>query len=68
MKAEKQVAMEVTWESLLDEELEPVSPDWHRDVLEDRQRRIDAREETFVEWSSAKEQLRSEFERGRQPA
>ena len=37
---ERLKAMEAIWDSLLYDETEIESPDWHRDVLEDRKRKI----------------------------
>jgi putative addiction module component (TIGR02574 family) len=33
-------AIEALWDSLLDEESEIESPEWHRDILEDRKTKI----------------------------
>ncbi len=40
--------MEALWDSLIEEESEIDSPDWHRDVLEDRKRKIESGEATFI--------------------
>jgi putative addiction module component (TIGR02574 family) len=40
--------MEVLWDSLIEDESEIESPDWHREVLEDRKRKIEAGEATFI--------------------
>ncbi len=40
--------MEALWDSLVDEESEIDSPDWHQDILEDRKRRIESGEAAFI--------------------
>jgi len=37
---ERLQAMEALWDSLLDEESEIESPEWHQDILEERKRKI----------------------------
>jgi hypothetical protein len=36
---ERLQAMEALWDSLLDEESEIESPEWHQDILEERKKR-----------------------------
>ena len=47
-KIERLQAMEAIWDSLIDEEFEIESPDWHRDILEERKRKIDTDEAEFI--------------------
>jgi len=47
-RIERLQAMEALWESLLDEEAEIESPEWHRDVLKQRKRKIETGEAEFV--------------------
>ena len=37
------------------------SPDWHGDVLRDREAKIKSGEETFMDWETAKKQLRKKL-------
>ena len=39
-----------------------VSPEWHGDVLAERDRLIESGEETFIDWETAKKQLREELQ------
>jgi hypothetical protein len=41
-------AMEALWVSLMEEEAEIDSPDWHQDILENRKKKIDNGEAEFV--------------------
>ena len=40
-RIERLQAMESLWDSLIDEESEIKSPEWHRDILEERKRKIE---------------------------
>jgi len=58
--AEKLRLMESLWHELSDADI--ASPDWHADVLAERDRLIDSREDTFVDWEVAKHELREELQ------
>lgn len=47
-RIERLQAMEALWESLVDEESEIESPEWHRDVLEERKRSIETGKAEFI--------------------
>lgn len=47
-RIERLQAMEALWDSLIDEESEIESPGWHRDILEERKRKIEAGEAEFI--------------------
>lgn len=47
-RVERLAAMEALWDSLLEEQAEIESPDWHRDVLEERRRRIESGQAEFI--------------------
>ena len=40
--------MEALWDSLIDEESEIESPEWHRDILEERKRTIEKGKAEFL--------------------
>jgi len=40
-RIERLAAIEALWDSLLEEEAQIESPNWHRDVLEERKKRIE---------------------------
>ena len=53
--------MEALWQNLSTTAEEIVSPQWHGEVLAERDRLIDSGEETFIDWETAKKQLREEL-------
>ena len=55
---EKLRAMEAIWRSLSKLEDQVPVPDWHKQVLDERQRQIDAGEATFVSLEEMKERVR----------
>jgi len=55
---EKLRAMEAIWRSLSKLEAQVPVPDWHTQVLDERQRQIDAGEATFVSLEEMKERVR----------
>jgi hypothetical protein len=56
--AEKLRAMEAIWADLSRDEAQVESPEWHRDVLKDRDAKAKSGREKFVSWETAKKQLR----------
>jgi hypothetical protein len=59
--AEKLRAMEILWADLSRNEAQIESPAWHGDVLRDREVRIKSGEEKFIDWETAKKQLREKL-------
>lgn len=57
---EKLQAMEALWADLTKNHEHFESPAWHRQVLEEREQRIESGEESFIDWEVAKKQLREE--------
>jgi len=55
---EKLRAMESLWSDLTRDEEKFESPDWHGDVLRERAARVKQGKETFLDWETAKKQLR----------
>lgn len=56
--AEKLQLMETLWADLSRKTDELESPEWHRELLEERERRIAAGEAQFFDWEEAKADLR----------
>ena len=56
--AEKLRAMETLWADLSRNADRLESPEWHADVLRERDQRIADGKENFVDWDEAKRQLR----------
>ncbi len=57
---EKLRLMEALWADLSKETV--ASPLWHGEILAERDRLIDSGEEKFVDWETAKKQLREELQ------
>jgi putative addiction module component (TIGR02574 family) len=47
-KIERLQAIEALWDSLIDEESEIKSPEWHKDILEERKRKIETGKAEFI--------------------
>ena len=54
----KMELLEALWDELsrAPEQLE--SPEWHKDILEERRKRLQAGEEAVSDWEAAKEDIR----------
>jgi len=59
--AEKLRAMELLWADLSRSEAQLESPAWHEDVLRDREEKIKSGAEKFMDWETAKKQLRDKL-------
>ena len=56
--AEKVELMESLWADLCRKPEEVESPAWHDDVLREREKRLETREEQGLEWAEAKKRIR----------
>ncbi|MBI4619053.1 MAG: addiction module protein [Desulfobacterales bacterium] len=56
---ERLQAMESLWNSLMDEEPEIESPEWHQDILEKRKRKIDNGKAEFISLEELKASRKS---------
>ncbi|MDK3157961.1 addiction module protein [Kamptonema cortianum] len=54
--------MEALWQDLSANDAEVTSPEWHGDVLAERDRLIASGKESFIDWETAKKQLREEIQ------
>jgi len=61
-REEKLRVMEAIWEDLSRESEQVESPEWHREALEETDRRLHAGQESVVDWQEAKKELRKRFE------
>ena len=59
--AEKLREMEALWADLSRNEAQFESPAWHGDVLHDRAERVKQGQESFIDWETAKKQLREKL-------
>ncbi len=55
---EKLQAMEMLWDDLCRNIPESLSPQWHADVLKEREGRIKEGKEAFRDWDEAKARIR----------
>ncbi len=58
-RIERLQAMEALWDSLLDDELEMESPEWHEEILEERKKLIKTGKAEFLSLSELKAKRRS---------
>ncbi len=58
-RAERLAAIEALWDSLLDEEAQIESPDWHRNVLEQRKQKIESDRAEFISLAKLKASRKS---------
>ncbi len=61
-REEKLRIMEAIWEDLSREDKQVESPEWHREALEETDRRRQSGKESVVDWQEAKKELRKRFE------
>jgi hypothetical protein len=57
--AEKIRMMETLWSDLTRDEEQFESPQWHGEVLRERATRVKQGKESFMDWETAKRQLRT---------
>jgi hypothetical protein len=62
--ADKLHAMEAIWADLCRSAPEEAVPDWHLQILEDREGRLAAGQEEVLDWEEAKRRLRQEIHEG----
>jgi hypothetical protein len=65
--AEKLEAMETLWADLCCNAPEWAAPEWHAQILEERERRLVSGEEEVLDWEEAKRRLRQEIHESQNP-
>lgn len=58
---DKMRLMEALWQDVSTKDTEIDSPEWHDDILAERDRLINSGEESFIDWEVAKKSLREEL-------
>lgn len=58
--ADKLEAMEKLWADISKQPNELPSPEWHREVLEERRRSVEERRVSFLDWDTAIAELKEE--------
>lgn len=56
--AEKLRVMETLWRDLTQDDIQCGSPGWHGEVFRERGKRVKQGKDTFIDWETAKRQLR----------
>jgi len=54
-------AMETIWDDLCKKDENIVSPPWHKDILDEREKAIENGKEEFIDWSEAKKQIENKI-------
>lgn len=57
---EKLDAMEMLWEDIARSPEAIESPPWHKDILDERRRRVSDGKARFVDWETAKTEIRKQ--------
>jgi putative addiction module component (TIGR02574 family) len=55
---EKLMMMEALWESISQREEQLEVPQWHKDILDERERLVKEGKAKFVDWEEAKKQIK----------
>ena len=50
--------MECIWDDLCRNAGDITSPEWHKDILDDREKSLKSRTDSFVDWEDAKRKIR----------
>lgn len=50
--------MEALWDGISPQEEGLEVPQWHKDILDERERLVEEGKTTFIEWETAKRQIR----------
>lgn len=58
---EKLQAMEALWDDFCQREEDVPVPQWHKDILDERQRLIEQGHAEFIDWETAKKQIADEI-------
>ena len=56
---EKLKLMEEVWNDLIKKEQELSSPEWHKEILEEREDTLKSGKEILIDWKDAKERIQS---------
>jgi hypothetical protein len=59
---EKLLVMEAIWDDISREEEKLEVPEWHKDVLDEREKLIASGKAQFVDWEDAKKQIKEATE------
>ena len=54
-------AMESIWEDLCQNAGDIASPEWHKDILKEREKKLKSGADSFLDWEDAKKQIRKKI-------
>ena len=54
--------MEYIWDDLCRNAGDIASPEWHKDILDDREKSLKSRTDSFVDWEDAKRKIRKKIQ------
>jgi hypothetical protein len=54
---EKIQTMEMLWDDLCRKQAGIQTPDWHKDILDERERRLQEGKDNFIDWKQAKKEI-----------
>ena len=55
-------AMESMWDDLCRNAGDVTSPEWHKDVLNEREENLKSGADSFIDWEDAKEKIRKKIQ------
>lgn len=55
---EKLATMEVLWDAIIQQENQLDVPQWHKDILDEREQLIQEGKAKFIDWEVAKKEIR----------
>ena len=58
---EKLAAMELLWDDIARSPESIESPDWHKDILDERRQRVGEGKAQFTDWETAKTEIRKKL-------
>ncbi len=58
---EKIQTMELLWDDLCHSSNSIESPSWHKDILIDRENALNIQDDTFIDWETAKNNIKKEI-------
>lgn len=61
MTLQEKLAAELLWEELARSPESVESPDWHKDILDERRERVAEGKAHFIDWETAKKDIRSKI-------
>ncbi|MEI8247834.1 MAG: addiction module protein [Lentisphaerota bacterium] len=61
-------AMEALWEAPCKNAVNIASPEWHKDILKEREKKLKSGSDSLLDWEDAKKQIRDKIQHGQELA